>query len=73
MTHGYFQIVACANDTTAGDATEPKWELDEDLDHCFVSYPVDQQWCLVGTIRDLAFGVVFFDFGSIVGPWFYSG
>ena len=29
-------------DTSAGDATELKWELDEDLDRCFVSFPVDQ-------------------------------
>ena len=42
MTHRYFQAVACADDTSAGDATELKWELDEDLDRCFVSFPVDQ-------------------------------
>ena len=41
MTHGYFQIVAGADGTSAGDATELKWELDEDLDHCFVSFPVE--------------------------------
>ena len=42
MTHRYFQIVASADDTSAGDATQLKWELDEDLDRCFVSFPVDQ-------------------------------
>ena len=42
MTHRYFQIVAGADDTSAGDATELKWELDEDLDCCFVSFPFDQ-------------------------------
>ena len=42
MTHRYFKIVAVADDTSAGDATELKWELNEDLDHCFVSFPVDQ-------------------------------
>ena len=42
MTHGYFQIVAGVDDTSADGATELKWELDEDLDHCFVSFPVDQ-------------------------------
>ena len=42
MTHRYFQIVVGADDTSAGDATELKWELDEDLDRCFVSFPVDQ-------------------------------
>ena len=41
MTHGYFQTVAGAEDTSAGDANELKWELDEDLGHCFVSFPVD--------------------------------
>ena len=42
MTHIYFQTVAGADDTSAGDATELKWELDEDLDRCFVSFHVDQ-------------------------------
>ena len=63
MTHGYFQTVAGADDTSAGDATQLKWELDEDLDRCFVSFPVDQ-WSPVGTIGDLAFGVILFSFGS---------
>ena len=27
MTHRYFQIVAGADDTSAGDATELKWEF----------------------------------------------
>ena len=42
MTHRYFQIVASADDTSAGDASKLKWEIDEDLDHCFVSLPIDQ-------------------------------
>ena len=42
MTPGYFQTVAGADDTSAGDATDLKWELDEDLDRCFISFPVDQ-------------------------------
>ena len=42
MTHRYFQIVASADDTSAGDAAGLKWELDEDLDCCFVTFPVDQ-------------------------------
>ena len=42
MTHGYFQTVAGADDTSAGDATQLKWELDEDLNHCFVPFPVVQ-------------------------------
>ena len=68
MTHGYFQTIAGADDTSAGDATELKWELDEDLGRCYVSFPDDQSWSPVGTIGDLAFGVVFFYFGSMVGP-----
>ena len=42
MTHRYFQTVAGADDDSAVDATELKWELDEDLDHCYVSFPIDQ-------------------------------
>ena len=42
MTHGYFQTVAGVDDTSAGDATELKWEIDEDLDRCYVSFLVDQ-------------------------------
>ena len=41
MTHRYFQTVAGADDASASDATQLKWELDEDLDRCFVSFPVD--------------------------------
>ena len=70
MTHRFFQTVVGADDTSAGDATELKWELDEDLDRCFVSFHVNQYWSPVGTIGDLAFGVVFFYFGSVVGPLF---
>ena len=42
MIHRYFQTVAGADETSVGDATQLKWELDEDLDRCFVSFPVDQ-------------------------------
>ena len=41
MTHRYFQTVTGADDTSAGDATELKWELDKDLGR-YVSFPVDQ-------------------------------
>ena len=68
MTHRYFQTIVGADDTGAGDATQLRWELDEDLGHCFVSFPFDQQWSPLGMIGDLVFGVVFFYFGSIVGP-----
>ena len=42
MTHRYFQTVAGADDTSVGDATELKWELDEELGRCYVSFPNDQ-------------------------------
>ena len=42
MTHRYFQTVAGADDTSAGHATELKWELDEDFDRCFGVFLVDQ-------------------------------
>ena len=42
MTHRYFQTVVGADDTSADDATELKWELDEALVRCVVSFPVDQ-------------------------------
>ena len=42
MTHRYFQTVVGADVNNAGDATELKWELDEDLVPCFVSFTVDQ-------------------------------
>ena len=38
MAHRYFQNQLAGAD----DATELKWELDEDLDRCFVSFLVDQ-------------------------------
>ena len=41
MTHGYFQIVACAKDASVGDATELKWEFDEDLGRYYVLFPDD--------------------------------
>ena len=42
MAHRYFQTVAGADDTSAGGATELRWELDEVLDRCCVLFPVDQ-------------------------------
>ena len=41
MTHGYFQAVAGTHDTSAGDATELKSELDEDLGRHNVLFPND--------------------------------
>ena len=34
--------VVGADDTSAGDATELRWELNEDLGRCYVSYHVHQ-------------------------------
>ena len=42
MTHRYFQTVAGADDTSAGGATQLKWELDEVLVRCVVSLLIDQ-------------------------------
>ena len=42
MTHRYFQTVVGADDTNTDDATELKWELDEDLVRGVLSFPVDQ-------------------------------
>ena len=42
MAHRSFQTVAGANDTNADDSTELKWELDEDLVRCVVSFLIDQ-------------------------------
>ena len=42
MTHRLLQTVASADDNHEGDATELKWELDEDRVCCVVSFPVDQ-------------------------------
>ena len=43
MTHRLLpKPYAGADDTSAGDATQLKWELDEDLDRCFVSFSDDR-------------------------------
>ena len=43
MTHRYFKNqFAGADDTSAGDATELKWEFDEELGRYYVSFPDDQ-------------------------------
>ena len=34
--------VAGADDTSAGEATQLKWELDEDRVRCVVSFPFNQ-------------------------------
>ena len=42
MAHSYFQIDAGADDASAGEATELKWEFDEDSGRYYVSFPNDQ-------------------------------
>ena len=42
MTHRYFQTDVGADDTIPGDATELKWEFDEDSGRKYVSFPDDQ-------------------------------
>ena len=34
--------VTGADDTSVGDATELRWELNEDLGRCYVSFHLDQ-------------------------------
>ena len=43
MTHQILsQQLQVADDTSAGDATELRWELNEYLGCCYVSFNVDQ-------------------------------
>ena len=66
-------IVAGADDTSAGDATELRWERNEDLGRCYVSFHVDQYWSPIGTIGDLAVGLSSFLLASsVVGLCVYS-
>ena len=60
MAHRYFQTVAGADDTSAGDATQLKGELDEDLGRCFfVSFRsvVEPSW---GDRGSMHLGLSFF-------------
>ena len=42
MTHQILPTVAGPDDTSAGDATELRWEHNEDLSCCYVLFLVDQ-------------------------------
>ena len=42
MAHRYFQTVAGADDASAWDANELKWEFNEDSVRYYVSFPDDQ-------------------------------
>ena len=68
MTHRYFQTSLPVPLNRAGDATKLKEELDEDLVLCVVSFQLISSGAQLGSIGDLALGVVFFYFGSVVGP-----
>src|SRR4051812_8252412 len=59
--------VAGADDTSADDATELKWEFDEERGRYYVSLPNDQWWSQVGTIGDLCS-----IWGSLLLFWFCS-
>ena len=71
MTHRLLpKPVAGADDTSADDATELKEELEEDRVCCVVFHfrrsVVEPSWGRLGIC--VACGVVFFYFGSVVGP-----
>ena len=68
MIHRYFQTDAGADDASARDATELKWEFDEDMGRYYVSFLDDQKRSPVGAIGDLALGVFFLYFCFVVGP-----
>ena len=42
MTHILLKTVTGADDRSGGDATDLRWELNEDLGRCYVSFHVDQ-------------------------------
>ena len=73
MTHGYFlNQFAGVDDTTPGESTELKEEPDEDLIHCVVSFQLISSGAQLGRSGIcVASGVVFFYFGSVVGPCVY--
>ena len=61
MTHRLLsKPVAGAVATSAGDATELKEELDEDLVHCVISFQLISSGASRGDRGSVALGVVFF-------------
>ena len=42
MTHRYFQTVAGADDASADDGIDLKWEFDEERGRYYVYFPDDQ-------------------------------
>ena len=69
MTHSLLpKPVAGADDVRAGDATELKEELDEDLVHCVVSFQLISSGAQSGRSGTLLHSGLFFIFGSVVGP-----
>ena len=59
---------AGADDASAGDATELKWEFDEDSGRYYVSFPDDQYKSPVGAIGYLCIWGGLSLFGFVVGP-----
>ena len=57
-----------ADDAGPGDATEPKWEFDEDSGRYYVPFRTISRGAQLGRSGIFAFGVVFICVGSIVGP-----
>ena len=54
MTHRLLpKPVAGAVDTSADDATELKWEFDEDLGRYYVSFQLSSSGAQLGSIGDL--------------------
>ena len=42
MTHRFYQTVAGADDASADDGVDLKWEFDEERGRCVVSFHIDQ-------------------------------
>ena len=67
MTHSLLpKPDAGADDASARDATELKWEFDEESGRYYVSFPDDQQRSVVGAIGDLCI------WGCLYLCWFRS-
>ena len=66
MTHRYFQIVAGADDASADDATELKWELDEDRVRCVVSFQLISSGAQSGRLGTYCIRGSLSLFGSVV-------
>ena len=68
MAHRYFQTIASADDNRAGDTTQLKWELDEDLVHHVVSFQSISSGAQLGRSGICSIRGSLLYFGSVVGP-----